>query len=216
MLRVIGDVHGKVEAYQDGVAYPAKYSIQIGDMAFDYKQLTLDPNYHKFFGGNHDNYDTYYRSPHALNDYGHYELGDVKFFYLRGAFSIDVEYRKKNELRTGCKSWWEKEECTNHTLNEAVCYYNFVQPSIVLSHDGPDEATDYITNPDVLRNFGWNPDTFKTRTQQALTSMFHYHKPKLWIFGHYHKHLDVMVDGTRFICLPELQSIDIDAEGNIL
>jgi hypothetical protein len=28
------------------------------------------------------------------------------------------------------------------------------------------------------------------------------HKPEIWFFGHYHKHIDETVEGTRFVCLP--------------
>jgi hypothetical protein len=40
--------------------------------------------------------------------------------------------------------------------------------------------------------------------------MFIGHKPKLWIFGHWHVPFDEVIAGTRFICLPELAYIDID------
>lgn len=42
--------------------------------------------------------------------------------------------------------------------------------------------------------------------------MFTAHKPKLWLFGHWHMPFDEVVSGTRFICLAELATIDVDIE----
>lgn len=55
-FRVIGDVHGHLDSYVQ-VAEQARCSLQVGDMGFDYKGLDgLDPELHRFIGGNHDNY----------------------------------------------------------------------------------------------------------------------------------------------------------------
>jgi hypothetical protein len=108
-LRIIGDVHGK---FQDYIALTKEcdYSIQVGDMGFDYSELrVLSKDDHKFIGGNHDNYDKYYGSPHALGstitigmgkDFGIATHGGLDFFFLRGGFSIDWKQRQK-ELSNG-------------------------------------------------------------------------------------------------------------------
>ena len=46
MLRVVGDVHGHIEQYQQ-VIWNAEASIQLGDMGFTYSKLENNPN-HKF------------------------------------------------------------------------------------------------------------------------------------------------------------------------
>jgi hypothetical protein len=53
---------------------------------------------------------------------------------------------------------------------------------------------------------------YKTRTSEALDTMFQIHKPKINFFGHWHFDADDMIDGTRFICLNELSYCDIDRE----
>jgi hypothetical protein len=42
-----------------------------------------------------------------------------------------------------------------------------------------------------------------------LQQMFDVHKPKHWVFGHYHIRRDFEIDGTQFHCLPELDSLEI-------
>ena len=55
-LRLVGDVHGYTKDYINLVE-KATFSIQLGDMGFDYEELyDLDPYSHVFIGGNHDNY----------------------------------------------------------------------------------------------------------------------------------------------------------------
>lgn len=214
MVRVIGDVHGKIKQYL-AIAKAADASVQVGDMGFQYTDIRLDPTKHVFFGGNHDNYDIYYSTDNALNNFGTDKVGDLDFFYVRGAFSIDKAHRILYDRRNNTKSWWQNEELSEAQLEHCIDLYRQVKPVVMLSHDGPTQATKVISNPDVLRAFGHNPDTFQTRTQQALTLMLKYHQPKLWIFGHYHKDVKFRVEGTQFACLPELGYVDVDKDGNM-
>jgi len=56
MIRIFGDVHGNIEDYVL-CTKQAPSSVQLGDMGFDYSSLNeLDPRFHVFVGGNHDNY----------------------------------------------------------------------------------------------------------------------------------------------------------------
>lgn len=77
----------------------------------------------------------------------------------------------------------------------------------MLTHDCPPEVakklffdTDYrmMLSPQV-----------QTRTADALQEMFYEHKPDLWVFGHWHIPAVTEIDGTTFVCLGELQYLDI-------
>jgi hypothetical protein len=225
-LRIIGDVHNiiyrprrsKTRTYPN-MAKAAKYSLQVGDMSFAYNQLTgqkLNPKYHKFFGGNHDNYDTYYSSPHQIGDYGERLHGGLKFYFVRGAFSIDWKARVKHEYRTGIKTLWEEEQLSEEVLYKVLTEYSKLKPKVMITHSAPQEITSLVGKPGALLSFGFNPDTFTTRTQQALQSMFDAHKPDLWIFGHFHRNWVEEIKGTKFICLDELSYIDFDESGNLV
>jgi len=49
-----------------------------------------------------------------------------------------------------------------------------------------------------------------SRTANAFEEMFHIHKPERWIFGHHHTSIREVVQGCEFICLAELEYIDVD------
>lgn len=215
MIRIVGDVHGKIPDYINLVK-DCPYSIQVGDLGFDYKGLRfLDRYKHMFFPGNHDNYDTCYDLPHCLGDAGNFELDDIEFFFIRGGFSIDYLARVKFEQQRGFKTWWTEEQLTTEEMEWAYDDYVDCRPSIMLSHSCPKEISDIIGNPGVLKAFGFNPDVFSTRTQELLQACFEVHKPDIWIFGHFHQNVDFIYNDTRFICLDELCYLDI-VDGKII
>ena len=83
--------------------------------------------------------------------------------------------------------------------------YRVCKPSIVVTHEAPGEIVDRISNPNVLRNFGYDPDKFTTLTQDALQNCFEAHQPDIWIHGHHHKSYTMNVNGTKFVGLAELE-----------
>jgi hypothetical protein len=57
----------------------------------------------------------------------------------------------------------------------------------------------------------WIPN----RTGLALQNMWNRHHPKLWIFGHWHETISCDIQGTTFVCLDELDSVDYEIEEGI-
>lgn len=212
-VRLIGDVHAKLPQYYHIAANsPDGYSIQVGDLSFDYKTVeqNLNTDKHKFFGGNHDNYNVYNEAKGALGHYGNKSINGFDFFFMRGAFSIDKAYCLEVEKHTGVKMWWRDEELNQAQLDAAYKLYCKTKPNVVLTHDAPNVGTKDFANTAILQAFGFNPITFSTATQVCLNRMWNYHAPKLWVFGHYHKAYDAVKSGTRFVCLPELGFLDIE------
>lgn len=213
MIRLVGDIHGKFWKYYETVKN-VKYSIQLGDFgwrdSYELLQKHLDPNRHKVLLGNHEDYD-YVDTvgfPHNLGNYGTFTLDGQTFFFLRGAFSIDMKPRLMGQYRTGIKSWFEQEELSHTELKKAIELYKQVKPDLVLTHDTPQSISELVGKPEVLRAFGFDPP-LKTTTQIALQTMFDYHQPKQWYFGHYHREWGRVYDGTMFKCLSELEYVDI-------
>lgn len=206
-LRIIGDVHGLYNRYSD-IALEAEKkgmnTVQVGDMGFSYehfKKFGLKAPNHRFFGGNHDNYDKYKKSPNALGDFGFVDVPNWSyngFFFVRGAYSIDKVFR------TPGIDWWDKEELSYRQLMSAVDDCRQCQPSVILTHDCPNSVKDILGE-----HTGWDP--VKTRTGDALEGVLESCKPSLWIFGHWHRHLEIQVTGvsTRFVCLAELDYMDV-------
>lgn len=208
-VRIIGDVHGKIKEYL-GLIQGCEYSIQVGDLAFDYSFLDrVDANRHRVIPGNHDNYDDIEEYNHFYPRYGPEKHGGLEFFYVRGAFSIDFYGRLHERRIGGSKTWWEEEELNFLQLASAIELYGDTKPQVVLSHDCPRPISKKINDGSVLKKFGYYQPNFMTYTGIALQKMFEIHKPERWIFGHYHKSFNKRINGTLFTCLAELEYIDL-------
>lgn len=207
-IRFVGDVHGKAVDYVKLVK-DQEFSIQVGDLGFHYTYLPyLNHTRHIVVPGNHDNYYEVDKYPHFLTTFGSHVHGGLNFFYVRGAFSIDWQWRLNKEHRGYEKSWWQEEELSYGQLQQAIDLYTEVKPDFMVTHEAPRSIIKNITDGRVLRDFGYNPETFTTRTSEALDRMLDAHRPKIWVFGHYHRRLDKEIDGTRFVCLEELGVLD--------
>ncbi len=209
-MRVIGDVHGKYREYLE-IIKDVDYSFQLGDFGFYYDFLKgVNALKHRFGAGNHDNHDDLVNWSHWIGKYGPYSHGWVQYFWVGGGYSIDQEYRRKKErLMEWPKTWWDNEELTQDELDEAIELYEEFRPEIMISHEAPRSVVSYITDGRVLKDWGFDPDTFTTRTSEALQKMFEIHQPKRWIFGHFHRSVQFEVNGTNFRCLKELEYIDL-------
>lgn len=195
---VIGDVHGKYERYHKIVRqkdfYP--YTLQLGDFGFKYETLkNVDSTKHLILPGNHDNYYMCYRYPHFLGDFGFTSLNGTGFFYYRGAYSIDRQYR------TIGIDWWQEEQVTIEEFMKARELYRSTKPDIVITHDCPENiALIMINNQGRL---------YQNTTGWALQELLNIHEPKLWIFGHWHQSRTIEYGKTQFVCLDELETYDI-------
>ena len=210
-LVVIGDVHGKISEYAKITRQCDNQdvqSIQIGDMGFysSYVELethSIDPDRHKFFPGNHDDYHNLPKDYH-LGSYGEHTINGISFFYIRGAKSRD------KHLRTAGVDWWAEEQLSLKDCNAVVRYYRRERPELVLSHDCPQFV--------YQKMFGITTGT-RSNTSILLDECYkgQDHKPKYWIFGHHHRnaiYTHVHEHGhTQFICLDELQTCLITKQG---
>lgn len=186
-MRYIGDVHGKLASYKKIIA-GCEESIQLGDFGVGFCDFKQEEIKHRFVRGNHDNPELCKKYANWIPD-GTYENG---MFVLGGGFSTD------RAMRTPGIDWWADEELSYPQLMDMIVAYENLQPEVVCSH----------VCPTTIAMLAFNVDG-KSRTQQAMDVMFKLHKPALWVFGHHHKSIDKKFMGTRFICLGELQFIDI-------
>jgi hypothetical protein len=204
-VRIIGDVHGKLHAYFNRIK-DVNLSIQLGDFGFkEWDKLRvhkIDSEHHKIIPGNHDDYTRINKDYTFGKDYGDVSWNDFKFFFVRGAFSIDKEWR------TPYISWWPEEELSYEELQNVIDLFDKVKPEIMLSHDVPAGPRSVL--------FESPFKIIDSRTQVALHEMYRIHQPKLWIFAHWHYTLSKQVyDNTTFICLDELDFVDYDIEKSI-
>jgi predicted phosphodiesterase len=198
-ITIIGDLHGKYDKYHKIIRQTDKYpyTIQIGDFGFKYDTLkNVDHTKHVIIGGNHDNYDICYNYPHFLSDYGYMvNFNGIDFFYYRGAYSIDRQYR------TIGIDWWQNEQVTIDQFMKARELYRQIKPKIMITHDCPDFM--------VPRYIGPHSRMYENITNWALGELFKIHEPKLWLHGHHHLSSTITYGKTKFVCLDELETYDI-------
>lgn len=203
MLRLIGDCHEKFYRYKQLIE-DAEFSLQLGDLGFDYYLIrNVDPQRHKAIAGNHDNHDNL--SPHFLDRFGVTCFGGIEFFYISGAFSVD--YKR----RTQGIDYFGNEELSHREGEAALELFIEKKPQLVISHDCPMDLVPILL--DHKRKHGYHlysEKVFKTRTGQILQACLDAHRPKMWIFGHHHCSWKYnCLDGTQFICLNELEVLDL-------
>ena len=172
----IGDIHCNFDSYLRIIEGLDK-SVQVGDFGVGFPDVEYPKNFdinHKFIRGNHDNPFVCTHHPNCIKD-GEYIDG---VFYVGGAHSVDKHMRVKD------LNWWEEEEVSYQKAMEILDRYVEYKPEIVVSHDCPSIVIEG-----------------QSRTKDLLNAMLEFHEPKIWIFGHHHWSLDLVVNKTRFKCL---------------
>lgn len=190
---VIGDVHGKLNQYLEILQkYPNHSSIQVGDFGFqkehDWHLKNINSDNHKINFGNHDYY-PYLFEKHSLENFS---LINNEIITIRGAWSIDRANRIEGI------DWFATEEMNYADMNAALDFYEANKPRIVISHDCPHDIRKLL--------FGIEE---KSITTNGLQAMLEIHKPELWVFGHHHVSVNETIDGTRFRCLAELETMEL-------
>ena len=203
----IGDVHGHTANYKQKLKekFANDRTIQLGDMGVGFSRnpdgiSPMEPQ-HRWLRGNHDNPEIARRHPNYLGEYGYLTEDDL--FFISGAFSIDYM------MRVPGRSWWYDEELSQEELYHAIDLYMEKKPKYVVSHEAPSEAAQYL----LTSLGGFRPeklDCATSRTSSALQAMFNIHKPKEWIFGHYHINKSFEWRGTKFTCVDELDSYRLE------
>ncbi|MDD5151924.1 MAG: metallophosphoesterase [Flavobacterium sp.] len=190
----IGDVHGKTITYESLINNAKGCSIQVGDFGFKGEHKwhlnNVNHKYHQILFGNHDHH-PFINEEHSLGKFGYIE--DKGIFFVSGAFSIDQKYRIED------LDWFRNEELNYQESISCIELYEKVKPNIIVSHDCPYDIRKYF--------FGYDD---RNPTCSLLQLLLNYHKPKFWVFGHHHKSKDEIIDGTRFVCLKELGTIEIN------
>ena len=171
-ITIIGDVHGKYRRYHEIIREKDRhpYTLQLGDFGFNYDTLKcVDSTKHLILPGNHDNYNDCYNHSHFLGDYGYTSLNRIEFFYYRGAYSIDRQYR------TIGIDWWEQEQVSIDQFMEARELYRQNKPRIVITHECPQNIAAMMLKP--------NQRVYENTTGWALQELLNIHEPEYWFFG---------------------------------
>lgn len=202
-MRFIGDIHGKLRQYT--ALLDVDESVQIGDFGWGWISETqtaqIDKRQatgkHRFIRGNHDDPSVCRDRPGWIGD-GTFDAAR-SIMYVGGAWSIDVEYR------TPGLNWWPDEELSLSDFSKITEDYARHKPRIMVTHDTPTSVAAALFFP-----FGTKKKQHPTRTAHALQHLFELHQPDLWLFGHWHESRKVLINGTEFRCLNELEVFDVE------
>jgi hypothetical protein len=154
--------------------------------------------------------------PNALGDYGLWQVPDTdhKIFYVRGAWSIDGEYRRRQQAASDGIWWYPREQMSVPECNAAIEFYEKEKPEVVVSHAAP---TMILKNLRLVFSGG---EIIATNTGRMLDLMWKIHQPKLWVFAHYHQFWEGVIDKTHFICLNQFAregwTLDMDRDLHLL
>ncbi len=191
-LLLLGDVHGYFMEIRNNIkTLDYDYALQVGDMvSYGYADK---PFY--FIAGNHENW-----SVIDCMDNGRLELPNLR--HIKTAETIGLE--KDNELikisgingNFGHKSYNMSLEMRNkrtgkkrsHFVKEEVDQCKSLKNiDIFLSHECPNNIG-YLRED---RDLG----------EEAIREILDELKPKVFLFGHHHKHYETMIDDTKVIGL---------------
>jgi Calcineurin-like phosphoesterase len=209
LTRLIGDVHGKYNRYKTILRESPIPTIQLGDMGVGFFRSNGTPaenppydlmveNGAKFIRGNHDNPAVCKRHTQYIPD----GTVDGEVMFVGGGLSIDRPYRQEGY------SYWPTEELSNEELEALLERYCQMKPKIMLTH----ETTETVADALVSHNSGGRAQKldFPSRTRVWFEKFWQAHSPELWVFGHWHLPFDHILNGTHFVCLPELATMDVD------
>lgn len=191
----IGDIHCDAALHKQYMAAHSR-TLQLGDLGFDYDYMfSFDSKCHKFIAGNHDNYDKVNKIPHYTGDFS---LLWGKVATIRGAYSIDKEFRTEG------KDWWRQEELEYTQMKAGLDFIIDVKPPIIASHDCPGflaKTLHPLSNP-----------VEPSRTASFLNALWEVYQPKIWIFGHHHVSKVMRVGDCLFHALgmEEVHRLDLD------
>jgi len=229
MMRIIGDIHGHFDWYVDTVKKANAEGIrtfQVGDFGIGMPRMKENFDWHDYWRedpdnladmnrvlvGNHDSPLSAKSCPLIVSRFG----SDVQFckdkpskrvFWAGGAYSIDWAGREEYY------NWWpNNEELTYSEMREAEELYRQWQPKVVITHDGPRSAIESCFDWEVANDAIQNV----SRTQQFLDHLLTIHRPKLWLFGHWHRNETRVIDGTTFRCVATKDFVDIDEREGII
>ena len=199
---LVGDCHGLfVELRELHEKLDHQPTVILGDIGFGFGKDNLFPHHEnlKALRGNHDSPVVCSNIPCCLGDYGYQDIGGFKLFFLSGAWSIDYY------SCTEGVDWWSDEELDYESFRSASDLYCKHKPELVITHACPYSVVDKALGD----QRGWGGDIIRTRTNSALQYMFEIHQPKLWVFAHYHHSVQFEYNGTKFVCLNELEVYEI-------
>ena len=214
-----GDIHGAFGSFGYKIRREASdaHIIQVGDFGLGFhkpnyykneltslSQILTQTNCHLYvIRGNHDDpsYFTETNNPFGLAnitllaDYSELELLGKSILLVGGAVSVDRRFRIEG------KSWWSDEDFNLKLEHEFP--YKDRQYDLVVTHTRPGVCGAFKGFDNIKYWCDQDPDLINDLIEesQKLDYLYERTKPKLYIYGHFHKSDTTKYEETEFKCL---------------
>ena len=219
-IQLLGDLHGHVELLpallqSARMKYNIKAALQVGDFGF-YKGVSgrippLPVPVYAFDGNHEDHRLLALAVAQKLTAFGSrgqityrrrsevFTLGGVSIGCIGGALNADRSQESENH-----PNW-----VTDGDVDRAAYVFNAEQPEIILAHSCPHSiGVGMKANKNMaycVASFceGFNTGPMNDCGEPGLTRLWERltYRPKLWLFGHFHRFHRATVDGCRFVCV---------------
>lgn len=205
IVRLVGDLHGEMLEYRKLLVDSPIPVIQLGDLDLSgYKRWIMpEETCVSFIDGNHDHFPQL--RPQAEVPYEvvpglrYLPRGFVsgRVLFIGGADSTDRDYR------TAGFDWFPEESISERDMLRvrAIPHGSI---DVVISHCAPASIAPFFIPS--FAGYGYSG----SNSERHLEEVLYLHRPRLWVFGHYHQNREVERDGCRFVCLAEGQYVDLD------
>jgi hypothetical protein len=225
-LAIIGDVHGRFDILatllqQACATRHIAAAVQVGDFGFFEDKLPARSPFHfpvplYAVCGNHDDHAYLARARRAgtLQRWAEanlfyqerasvVRLGGLCIGFIGGALHTDRPQRRHGG-----------NVITADEAHRAAELFNSARPEVIISHSCPAgigigmqstaELAWGVTEHVLLAGYDPGPhhdcgEAQLTRLWQALKT-----RPRLWCYGHFHTSRDVVIESTRFLCVPRI------------
>lgn len=234
-IQILGDLHGHLPGHLELLPahlrlgkkhFDVKAAIQVGDFGFfkgvtsRLQKLTLPVPLHVIDGNHEDHRFLALLTAQKMTTFGFknqiiyhgradvFELGSVTIGCLGGALHAEHDQESENN-----PNW-----VTDPDADRAAEIFNDLRPQVIISHSCPHSiGIGMKANPNMAlgvarfcrsNGFDTGPATDcgepgLTRLWQRLT-----YRPRLWIFGHFHRFHRAEVDRCRFVCVGSSDGTD--------
>ncbi len=227
---IVGDIHGQFRELADVLCqvqsdYGIEAAIQVGDFGFfkePMRQLALDslrfpvPLY--VIDGNHEDHVWLQRALLTPAERHWIEganlifqgrpsgclLGSSRIGFLGGALHVDRP--QQHNLLSRCPNYILRQQC-----QQAITLFNRERPDLIVTHSCPAGIGVGMSGSVELAqgvaehivNAGFDPGPPHDCGEAELRYLWEHLKypPKGWVFGHFHRSRDTIVNGTRFVCV---------------
>ena len=234
-VALIGDVHGRHQLLAHQLTHLQDHhgidaAIQVGDFGFYKKYMGPRAERPRYpvplyvICGNHENHrwlqkalldelggrwreeNLIYQRRATVRRFGRTCIG-----FLGGALNIDRPQR--GNRRKGTTNFIGSDQ-----TDLAIRHFNRDRPPIIITHSCPSAiGIGMRGNPALARDLvqhvilrGFDPGPQDDCGEHELSRLWQEldYRPVAWCFGHFHSARDTTIDGTRFCCLPCVESTD--------